>query len=83
MALRRVTRDGPSLRRRAADDALGGAVEQVVLGAPPARDDAIRTTAVGDPEHVRAFRDVVERWKRIEIRREIPARVWASALAGI
>src|SRR5262245_11983090 len=71
------------LRRCAADDALGGAVEQIVFGAAPARDDAVRTTAVGDPQHVRALGDVVERWKRIEIGCDVPARVRSSALAGI
>jgi hypothetical protein len=44
------------------------ALEQLILRAPPARDNAVRTAAVGDPQHVRAVGDLVDRGKRIDNR---------------
>jgi hypothetical protein len=81
--LSRRAAEAVALRNSAADGALGGAIEEVVLGAAPAGDDAVRPTAPGDPQHVGPFGDVVEGRKRIDVRQGIAARTWRSTLARI
>jgi hypothetical protein len=80
---RRRSAEAFALRRHAADSALRGAIEEIVLGTAPARDNAVRAPPFGDPEDVGALGDVVERRKGIETWRRVPARVRGSALAGI